>query len=68
MIISTNISKKILSKTGMRVSNSATLKFAELLEKIIFDISCEAYANALKNNRKIVKKEDIINVRKKILE
>ncbi len=57
--------RRILEKTGMRVSNEAVKEFAEVLEEIIADISAEAVALAKASNRKTVLLGDIKIIRKK---
>jgi len=57
--------RRILEKTGMRVSSEAVKEFAEVLEEIIADISAEAVALAKASNRKTVLLGDVKIIRKK---
>lgn len=58
--------EKILKKSNMRVSDDAVKEFANLLEEITSDISCEAAAIAKGNGRKTVLAEDVSAARRKI--
>ncbi len=58
--------EKILKKTNMRVSDDAVKEFANLLEEITSDISCEAAAIAKGKQRKTVLPEDVAAARRKI--
>ena len=58
--------EKILKKTGMRVGEDAVVEFIKLLEEITADIASEADANAKRNKRKTVGREDVITAYKKI--
>ncbi len=57
--------KRILEKTGMRISKGAVEEFAQVLEEIISDISSEAVALAKSSGRKTVTIHDIKVIRKK---
>jgi histone H3/H4 len=59
--------KRILEKTGLRVSKSAVEEFALLLEEVISDIAAESVAIAKANGRKTVLLSDIKEVRKRFM-
>ena len=58
--------EKILKKSGMRVGEDAVKEFTQLLEEITVDIASEADANAKRNKRKTVGREDVVVAYKKI--
>lgn len=59
--------EKILKKGGMRVGEDAVKEFGKLLEEITADIASEADANAKRNKRKTVSREDVVVAYKKIV-
>ncbi len=60
------VAKRILEKTGLRVSKTAVEEFRSLIEEIITDISAEAVSLAKLAGRKTVLLEDIKQIRKKL--
>ncbi len=58
--------EKILKKSGLRTSESASKEFAILLEEIASDIAAEATAIAKQNGRKTVLESDVLLARRKI--
>jgi len=59
--------EKILKRTNMRVSDSASKEFAEFLEEIVADIAAESFAIAKRNGRKTVLGSDVRAAKKKLL-
>jgi histone H3/H4 len=58
--------EKILKKSNMRISDDAVKEFANLLEEITSDISCEASAIAKARGRKTITAQDVAAARRKI--
>lgn len=59
--------KKMLLRSGLRASASATKEFAQLLEEVIADIAAESAKIAKSNNRKTVLASDVRAARNKIM-
>lgn len=59
--------KRLLLRSGLRASASATKEFAQLLEEIIADIAAESAKMAKSNNRKTVLAGDVRAAKNKII-